>query len=125
MALLGGEPIDRARRVTAAAWWDDGLHTASLNGLDEGLAVIPLVPNERLGSRWRQFEKRPGLADIAGLPSRQHKVQRQAQGVGEYMDLGAEPTPRPTQRLGVSSASSGPGGTGMGANHRGIDQKAL
>lgn len=57
--------------------------------------------------------------------ARQHEIQRVAQGVGDGVDLGAEPAARAAQRLGLGAALCRPGRARVGADDRGVDQDGL
>jgi hypothetical protein len=103
MALLVGEPVALPLFLAVLSGRDDRRHAPRQDGLDKFVAVVALVRPQRLSPRRGQRQQGFRLADVAGRPARQDEVERVAQGVDEGMDLGAEPAPRATQRLGVAA----------------------
>ena len=90
VALLVDEPIDLAGFGAVAARRDDGFHAPCFDSLDERVAVVPLVADERVGPFWRQAEQRFPLAGVMDLATGQHEVEGVTQSVGNGVDLGAK-----------------------------------
>ena len=125
MALLVDNPIHRARCLAVAARWDHDRYTLCLYGLDQIVAVVALVADERSGALRCPGQQGIGLADIAGLPARALEVQRVTQGIRGGVNLGSKTASRPSQRFGIGRAPRGSRGARMGADDRGVDKNSF
>ncbi len=97
VARLVAVPVDLAWRVPVAMRWNDGLSAGSFDDLNEGIAVIALVGDDRLGGYG--FDQGSALGDVGHLASGQDQPEWIAQRIHAGMDLGDQPAPRAADRL--------------------------
>lgn len=102
-----------------------GNGTTGTNQGQKGVGIIAGIGNHILGAASCQQSWR--LRTIMALTRREDKVQWQAQRIDDDMDLCAEAPTAATKRLGLLSPFGGgcPCRTGMGTNHRTIQQQAF
>ena len=90
IALTVEREIGVARLGAIGLGGNDGRDGAALEGLDQGIGVIPLVGQERRGLDL--FEQRLSLGYIRRLPGRQRKNRRISNRIDDGVDLGRQPT---------------------------------
>lgn len=90
-------PVDFALREPIASGRNDRLGARGFDGLDQCIAVVSLVGNNRSG--WNGRHEGCTLRDIGDLATGQDHSDRIAQCIDRRMDLCRQPTPRSTDRL--------------------------
>lgn len=83
-------PIDGALCFAIAAWRDDGLSARCFDGLNQGVAVVGLVGNDRLGLE--VLDQRLPLCNVSDLARSHDQADRIAQRIDTCVDLGCQPT---------------------------------
>jgi len=97
ISRLVAMPVDFAWRIPVAARWDDGLSTGSLDDFNQGIAVVTLVGDDRLGRDG--VDQGGALGDVGHLASGQDQPNGITQRIDTGMDLGGQPAPRAADRL--------------------------
>ena len=97
VARLVAVPVDLAWRVPVATRRDDGLSAGGLDDLNQGIAVVALVGDHRLGGDG--LEQGSALGDVSDLAAGQDQPDGIAQRIDAGMDLGGQSAPRAADRL--------------------------
>lgn len=97
VSRLVAMPVDFALGVAVAPWRDDGLGTGSLDGFDQGVAVVPFIGDDCAGGD--RLDQGCALRDIGNLACGQDQTNRVTKCIDTGMDLGAQPAPRTADRL--------------------------
>lgn len=97
VARLVAMPVDRAWRVPVATRRDDGLSAGRLDDLNQGIAVVALVGDDRLGGYG--LDQGSPLRDVSDLSAGQDQPDVVAQRIDAGMGLGGQSAPRATDRL--------------------------
>ena len=97
VARLVAVPVDLAWRVPVATRRDDGLSAGRLDDLNQGIAVVALVGDDRLGGYG--LDQGSPLRDVSDLSAGQDQPDGVAQRIDAGMDLGGQSAPRTTDFL--------------------------
>ena len=97
VARLVAMPVDLAGRIPVTAGRDDGLSAGSLDDLNQGIAVVALVGDDRLGRDG--VDQGGALGDVGRLASGQDQPNGITQRIDTGMDLGGQSAPRAADRL--------------------------
>ncbi len=90
-------PVRLALSRAVSARGNDGLGAGGFNRFDQGVAVVPLVGNNR--SSWNGIDQCSTLRDVRFLTAGQDQAQRVAEGINADMDLGGQSASRAADRL--------------------------
>lgn len=82
--------IEGARAHAAGSGWDNGCGPDSLDGIEEGSAVVAFVADHP--ERGEAGNQIVSLCDIADLAAGQDEADRPAVAIDGKMDLGAQPS---------------------------------
>jgi hypothetical protein len=113
-------PVDPSRPIPVAARRDDGLSANRLDGLDQGVAVVALVGDDRLGRNG--FDQGSTLGDIGHLAGGQDQSDGIAQRIYAGVNLGGQSAPRAADRL-IATVFWRAGRVLVGTNDCGIDEQ--
>lgn len=97
VSCLVSLPVVLARPASVAAGRNDRLSTCGVKGLNKGIAVVPLIGDDRFGCDG--LHQRGSLRDVGDMTAREDQPQRMAQGIDTGVDLGGQPAARPADRL--------------------------
>lgn len=97
VARLVAMPVDRAWTQSVAARGNDGLGATRFDDVDQCIAVVAFVGDDRFGGD--VLNQGGALAHIGRLAAGQDQAQRIAQCVNAGVDLGAQPAARAADRL--------------------------
>jgi hypothetical protein len=101
IALAIEGEVGLARLTAIGLWWNDGRDATFIERLDERVAVVAFVGQQRRGlDPLVEFvEQGHGLIDIGGLARRQRQRDGQAERIDDGMDLGRQTTARAADGL--------------------------
>ena len=97
VSCLVAVPVDFAFGIAIASRWDDRLGTGCLDDVDQGIAIVTFVGDDRAGRDG--LNQGSPLRDIGHLAGCQDQANRVAQGIDTGMNLRGQPAPRATDRL--------------------------
>ncbi len=102
VALLVESAVVDDRLLAVRAARDDGVDPASAQIVAGGIGVVPFAAEQggRLGFGQRD-QRVVGLA-VGGLPAGQMEGERSPAGIGDAVNLTAEPAPRAAKSLSMS-----------------------
>lgn len=99
IALLVEVVVVGSRTGAVLSWRDDDLGAGGRNPFDQVVRVVALVGDGYLGGEAVDEFMREG--DVVALSGRADQAERQAEGLGGRVDLGAQAAARPAQALGI------------------------
>ena len=97
ISRLVAMPVDTALGVAIASRRDDGLCSGGFDGVDQSIAVVPLVGDDRASGDC--LNQGSTLRDIGHLASCQDQTNWVAKSIDTGMNFGGQPTSRSTDRL--------------------------
>lgn len=102
VAFLVEDAVMDDRLLAVGSSWDDGVDPAATQIVTDGVGVVPLVTQQRGRLDLGECDQRVvGLA-VGGLPTCQMEGERSPTGIGDAVNLTAEPAPRAAKSLSMS-----------------------
>lgn len=97
VSRLVAMPVDRPLRLAVGAGQDDSLSTIGLDGVDQFIAVVPLVRNHGTGRD--AVNQCTALRHVGDLSASEDQAQRISKRIDAGVNLGGQPSTRSAGRL--------------------------